>query len=65
MSVAEIESAIAQLPAKDFAELMTWLEKYHQRAWDRQIEDDLVSGRLDSVIAEAEAEYRQGLIQPL
>ncbi len=58
MSVAEIKSAIAQLPAKDFAELMTWLEKYHQRAWDRQIEDDLVSGRLDSVIAEAEAEYR-------
>ncbi len=65
MSVVEIESAIAQLPAKDFAELMTWLEKFHQRTWDRQIEDDLASGRLDSIISEAEAEYRQGLTQPL
>ena len=25
MSIAEIESAIAQLPAEEFAELMTWL----------------------------------------
>ena len=65
MGVAEIESAIAQLPARDFAELMSWLEEFHQRAWDRQIENDLASGRLDSVIAEAEAEYHQGLTQPL
>jgi hypothetical protein len=64
MSVAEIESAIAQLPATDFAELMAWLQEYRQRAWDRQIEDDLAAGRLDELIAGAEAEYRQGLAQP-
>jgi len=65
MSVVEIESAIAQLPANDFAELMAWHQEYHERAWDKQIENDLESGRLDSLLAEAEKEYQQGLARPL
>ena len=64
MSIAEIESAIAQLPAKDFDALMAWLQEYRQRAWDRQIEDDLAAGCLDGLIAEANEEYRQGLARP-
>ena len=65
MGVAEIESAIAKLPAKDFAELIVWIQEYSERAWDKQIEADLAAGRLDSLIAEADNEYRQGLAQPL
>jgi hypothetical protein len=65
VGVTEIESAITQLPAKDFAELMAWLDKYRQEAWDRQIGNDLAAGRLDAVLAEAEAEYRQGRAKPL
>ncbi len=65
MSIAEIESAIAQLPAKEFAELMAWLQKYHDKMWDKQIEDDLEAGRLDKLIAEADDEYRRGLARPL
>ncbi len=65
MSITEIESAITQLPAKDFAELMAWIQEYRERAWDKQIEDDLAAGRLDSLIAEADDEYRQGLAKPL
>jgi hypothetical protein len=65
MSVAEIESAIAQLPSEDFAKLMAWLQKHHGRVWDQQIENDLASGRLDALMAEADEEYRQGLAQPL
>ncbi|MFZ1934842.1 MAG: hypothetical protein WCB27_04915 [Thermoguttaceae bacterium] len=65
MSVAEIESAIAQLPASDFAELMAWLQKYREAAWDKQIESDLAAGRLDALMAEADNEYRQGLARPL
>lgn len=65
MSVTEIESAIAQLPPKEFSELMSWLQKYQEKAWDKQIEEDLASGRLDTLVEEAEKEYRQGLSQPL
>ena len=30
-------------------------------AWDKQIERDLLAGRLDKLIAQAEEEFRQGL----
>jgi hypothetical protein len=65
MSVAEIESAITQLPAQDVAELMAWLQEYHERVWDRQIEDDLEAGRLDKLLAEVEKEHGKGLAKPL
>jgi hypothetical protein len=48
MSVAEIESAIAQLPVKDFAELIVWIQEYRERARHAQIENDLAAGRLDA-----------------
>jgi hypothetical protein len=65
MSVSEIETAIAQLPAEDFAELMAWLQEHGQRVWDRRIEEDLSAGRLDTIVAEADDEYRQGLARPI
>ena len=65
MSIVEIESAIAQLPPEEFAQLMAWLQKYHDKKWDKQIEDDLEAGRLDSLIAGAEDEYGRGLAKPL
>ena len=65
MSLAEIEAAIAQLPAEDFAALMAWLQNYHDQVWDKQIEDDLAAGRLDKLIGEAEDEYQQGRARPL
>ena len=65
MSVTEIESAIAQLPAKEVAELMAWLQNYHEQVWDRQIEDDLEAGRLDTLLAEVDEEHRAGLARPL
>ncbi len=61
MSVKDIERAITQLPKSELAELVTWLEDYHHQVWDKQIEDDLDSGRLDSLMAEVETEYQAGL----
>ena len=57
MGVKQIERAIAQLPAKDLAELMSWLEDYHAQVWDKRIEEDLEAGRLDALIAEVDEEY--------
>lgn len=65
MSIAEIESAIAQLPPEDFAELMVWLQNYREQVWDSQIEDDLESGRLDKLLAEVDEEHQAGLARPL
>lgn len=44
-----------------------WLEKQYDlmQTWDEQIEDDLESGRLDTLLAEVDAEYEAGLARPL
>jgi hypothetical protein len=65
MSVTEIEAAITELASDDLAELMSWLENYHAKVWDKQIADDLDSGRLDTVLAEVDREYEAGLAEPL
>ncbi|HTE19396.1 MAG TPA: hypothetical protein VK689_13560 [Armatimonadota bacterium] len=65
MSINEIEAAITQLPAREVAELMSWLAEYHACLWDKQLEADLETGRLDAVLAEVDQEYQSGLAQPL
>jgi hypothetical protein len=65
MSVTEIEAAITELASDDLARLMTWLESYHAKLWDKQIEEDLLAGRLDTVLAEVDSEYEAGLAKPL
>ena len=65
MSVREIEAAITKLSSRDLAELAAWFADYHNQEWDEQIERDLDSGRLDSFLAEAEAEYEAGQAKPL
>lgn len=65
MSVTEIESAIARLPREDFVALVKWLQNYQEQMWDKQIENDLEAGRLDSLLDEVDREHQAGLAQPL
>ena len=65
MGIKQIEKAITQLPAKELAELVSWLEDYHAQVWDKRIEDELEYGRLDALLAEVDQEYEAGLPQPL
>ncbi|MCB0254987.1 MAG: hypothetical protein H6649_09090 [Caldilineae bacterium] len=65
MNIQEIEVAIMKLPVPDMLKLATWLADYQQHVWDREIEDDLETGRLDSLLAEVEAEYKAGQARPL
>ena len=52
-TVQEIEAAISKLSETDFAELRGW-------NWERDIERDAVSGKLDYVAEEALQEHRTG-----
>ena len=55
-TLPEIEAAIKRLPEGDVRQLSSWLQEYLDERWDRQIETDLVSGKLDKLIAKAEAD---------
>jgi hypothetical protein len=65
MSILEIETAISKLPPEQIDELISWLERHYSKMWDKQIEDDLESGRLDELLAEVDKEIEAGLAKPL
>jgi hypothetical protein len=52
----DIETAIALLPENEARDLAKWLQKYLDDRWDRQLETDLKAGKLDKLIARAEAD---------
>lgn len=55
-SLVEIEAAIAQLPEAEVRQLAQWLDHYLEDAWDKQMKEDLASGKLDKLIAKAESD---------
>ena len=48
MSIEELQSAVAQLPAEEFGRFSRWFEEFVAEQWDRQIEADIPAGRLDA-----------------
>ena len=64
-NLSEIEAAIKQLPDSDIRQLAAWLEEYLERMWDKQIENDLTSGKLDKLIAKAEADIADNQTQDI
>jgi hypothetical protein len=65
MDVKEIENAIAQLPPTKVAELAEWFEEFHAQLWDKQLEEDVKAGRLDSLLREAEQDHESGRSEKL
>ena len=65
MDVKEIENAIVSLPPTEIAELAKWFEEYHAQLWERQIEQDLKSGRLDTLLEEAKQDLESDRCNPL
>jgi hypothetical protein len=65
MDIKEIESAIAQLPPSDLAELAAWFEEFQAQIWDNQLEQDVKAGRLDALLEQAEHDFDQGQCKPL
>lgn len=48
-TLQEIEAAIERLSPEEIDRLAGWFEERFQSHWDRQLEDDASSGRLDDV----------------
>lgn len=63
--VEQLELRVSNLPPKDLAQFRAWFLEFDARQWDQQIEADLKAGKLDSLIAEARAEFKRGNRQPL
>jgi hypothetical protein len=55
-TLAEIEEAIAKLPPKQFSELLRRMQMRDAEIWDREMEEDAKSGRLDAFYSRLEQE---------
>lgn len=58
--VEQIEQQIEELSPSEFAELRDWILEQDWAAWDAQIEQDAEAGKLDTLLREAEEDYRSG-----
>jgi hypothetical protein len=65
MSVEELEAAIARLSPGDLARLTDWFENFVADQWDRQVEVDILAGRLDAAGRKADEDFEAGRCTPL
>ena len=60
----KIEQEISSLNPSDVHKLADWLAAYQADLWDKQIEGDAKSGRLDKFVETAKAEIASGKFRP-
>jgi hypothetical protein len=65
MSVEELQSAVAQLPAEELDRFSRWFEEFLAEQWDRRIEADILAGHLDAAGRRADEEFEAGHCTPL
>jgi hypothetical protein len=58
--VKAIEDAVRSLPPRELAEFRRWFAEFDSVAREAQLEEDLDSGKLDSLLAEAQADFASG-----
>ncbi len=64
-SIEEAIEFIESLPKDDFYRLRDWILERDWEKWDREIEEDSKSGKLDFLIKQALDEKKQGLLEDL
>ena len=64
-NIEAIKSAIEALPESDYIELRQWFNEKDWDKWDKQIEADSKSGKLDFLIADALKEKEKGTLKEL
>ena len=59
-TVSEIEDAVLRLSPAELDTFRAWFAELDAADWDRQIENDVASGRLDALASQAIADLRAG-----
>ena len=65
MSVHEIETAVSKLSRQELLAFRDWFFEFDAAAWDRQFEQDVATGKLDTLADEAVRDLREGRCRDL
>ena len=60
MSVEELEIGVSRLSPEELARFSDWFEEFIADEWDRQIEADILAGRLDAAGKRADDDFEAG-----
>jgi hypothetical protein len=63
--IGELEAEIGRLTEEEYGELRRWFLNRDWKIWDRQIEEDSASGRLDFLVSEARDAKASGTLRDL
>jgi hypothetical protein len=61
----QIEKSVASLSDEELKSFAEWFDELRWERWDRQMESDAMSGKLDKLVADARAEIAAGKVRPL
>ena len=58
--VETIEKAVRKLSDEELATFREWFAQFDAEAWDRELEADIASGKLDALVEQALAHHKAG-----
>jgi len=58
--IEKLTRDVRALTAKELARFREWFAEFDAAAWDKQLEDDVRAGKLDTVADAAVADHRAG-----
>ena len=64
-TILEIEAAIKKLSKNEARKLADWLNEYLDDDWDRQMQKDLATGKLDQFISKVESDIKANQVRDL
>ena len=64
-TIKEIEKAVVSLPQEKYRQFRDWFLEHEWEEWDKQIQTDSESGKLDFLIQEAMNEKKQYRLRDL
>ncbi len=65
ITAEEIKTAIESLPENEYISLRNWFSEKDWKLWDKKIEEDSKSGKLDFLVREALLEKAEGTLKAL
>jgi len=65
IAVEEIEKVVAELPPNQLRRFRSWYEQFDSDAWDKQIEEDIATGKLNALAEAAIADHKAGKTRKL
>lgn len=65
IALQELENEVKNLPKQDFNQFRNWFLDYENSKWDKEIEEDIYSGKLDDIMNNAKKDFKNGKYETL